>query len=168
MISVVRSLSIHRLEYVVFAIELMSHNEVLTAYVINVMWPSSPAVLELMRYHILLVVICRWYWRINSGQLLPRAFIGPKGLHDQRGHVLSVNYACIRWIVRKWERRYLEQGCGLTSLKVDRREGKGKEAVTEDNDKTHWMSHDNVYLLEENFFLQDSRVSVIWFTYLRP
>ena len=53
------------------------------------------------------------------------------------------------------------QRCGLTSLKVDRREGKGKEAVTVDNDKTHWISHDNVYLLEENCFLQDSRVSVI-------
>ena len=48
------------------------------------------------------------------------------------------------------------QGCGLTSVKVDRR-----EAVTEDNDKTHWMSHDNVCLLEGNFFLQDGRVSVI-------
>ena len=167
MISVVRSLSIHRLEYVVFAVELMSHNEVLTAYVINVMWPSSPVVLELMRYHILLVVICRWYWRINSGQLLPRAFIRPQGLHHQRGHVLSVDYACMCWIVRKWERTYLVQGCGLTSLKVDRREGKGS-CDREDNDKTHWMSHDNVYLLEENCFLQDSRVSVIWFTYLRP
>ena len=34
--------------------------------------------------------------------------------------------------------------------------------MTEDNDKTHWISHDNVCLLEENFFLQDSRVSVIY------